>query len=103
MDAALLIWKRAGDEGEIVALLSPSIAESGEIRREHIRLVTLRLYVDRYGNPAIWAVNRPADGRRQPWAETAQEAAQAGEDSWVKVIWAGQAYDVEIAPLFFYI
>lgn len=87
---------RGGEEWS----LETSILEDG-IAREHYliaanmrrclsgetKAVCLRLATDRQGNIFFWPINLPsADGRSNPWNESAMAASKIAENFWIRVM-----------------
>lgn len=85
------------EEREIYVVAPSLVPElAGEVR-----LVEIRLCINRSGVVFLWPVTLPAeDGRSNPWHETAREAAVLAEANWVRMsanMGAG-CYDVSQAP-----
>jgi hypothetical protein len=78
-------------------LVDPSIAR--ELPAE-IRLVDMRLCTTRAGTLFLWPVALPAaDGRTNPWHQTARAAAELAETQWIRMASnrAASCYDVAVA------
>jgi len=53
---------------------------------EQIRPVCLRVAINKQDDPFFWALKLPgADGRSNPWAESAIDAAKCAEKNWVRI------------------
>ena len=64
------------------------------------KLVTLRLAVDKLGNPFVIPVSLPtSDGRRNSWGDSLAEAVKIAETRWVRLSanMAGGCYTVHVA------
>ena len=67
---------------------------------EDVRHVELRLCLNRQGAPFMWPVPMPGpDGRTNSWHESAREAANRAEKSWIRMIavMAEGGYSIYIA------
>ena len=67
---------------------------------EDVRHVELRLCLNRQGAPFMWPVPMPGpDGRTNSWHESAREAANLAEKSWIRMVaaMAEGSYSIYIA------
>lgn len=71
-------------DGDETYLIHPNLVS---VIPELVRPVRLHLYVTRHGAIGLWAVKLPSeDGKRNPWHESAAEAAQVAMVKWVRVV-----------------
>jgi hypothetical protein len=56
--------------------------------------VRLHTAINRQAQIFFWPIKLPIDGRRNPWLETAMDAAAEAEPRWVRVVAGRGAYDV---------
>ena len=74
--------------------------EALPVLSEDVRHVELRLCLNRQGAPFMWPVPMPGpDGRTNSWHESAREAANRAEKSWIRMIavMAEGGYSIYIA------
>jgi hypothetical protein len=70
----------------------------GELSRD-VKIVDLRYVITRAGDISIWAIPLPpADGRDNPWHQSAREIAELGETKWVRVTAGNGRYEAWEAP-----
>src|SRR5262249_43336367 len=76
--------------GETHYILAPSM----QGRIPEARPCTLVAVVYRDGTPRLWPIKFPRDGERdnESW-RTARNVARVGIDRWIKLVWAGRAYE----------
>jgi len=56
--------------------------------------VRLHTAINRQNQIFFWPIKLPTDGRRNPWLETAMDAAAEAERRWVRVVAGRGCYDV---------
>ena len=86
------------EDSEVYLLTSDARALFGS--EPTIRAVTLFTAITRAGDPFLWSIPLPgADGKDNPWYQSAREAAQVAMKRWVRVTSnrALRAYDTTIA------
>ena len=54
----------------------------------------LHTAINRQNQVFLWPIKLPTDGRRNPWLETAMDAAAEAERRWVRVVAGRGCYDV---------
>jgi len=85
-----------GDTTEYYLLTGGVLGQSPDMEK----LVTLRLAVDKFGNPFLIPVPLPTpDGRRNSWADSLVEAVKIAETQWVRLSsnMSGGYYNVHVA------
>jgi hypothetical protein len=71
------------DDDDQPFLVAPRIAS---MVAQDIKLVNLRLAIDRQGNVLLWAVPpMPEDGNDNPWNQSQRQISDLAEKSWVRL------------------
>ena len=71
-------------EDQETLLVSPALKSALEDEKCVARRI-LRLGINRQGNPFIWPVRPPMEGRRDGWAMTSLDAFNRAETQWVRM------------------
>jgi hypothetical protein len=73
------------------------LAEARPALLSDIAAVRLHLAVNRQAQPFLWPIKLPTDNRRNPWLDSAMDAAAEAERRWVRLVAGRGSYDIFVA------